>query len=651
MELPLLFQAVSLPRHAGVWQRTPSRHVIPFTNATSCRPDCSIGRRFPYPPPCSRRTRRPFMQAPAFLAPVAVSLSCVGRPRVSWASGSIRQLGAARSRLGSVHWAQSDAPPPPRPRTSSSARDAAMAYEPPTIATLCDVPAAAAHADATAVVVEAAAGGTAKSLSHADLAATVGRLRSSLTAAGVRRGDVVSIVLPNGVDFLAIYLAVAQLGATAAPLNPAYTAEEFEFYLADAESKAVVAPAAAAGALPIHEAASKLGLSTWALTPTSDALEGVAAPSDAPADGGAAEDLARPDDIAMFLHTSGTTSRPKGVPLTQTNLATSLMNIARTYELTAADTVLLVMPLFHVHGLMAAALTTLATGGKVIIPAGGKFSASAFWPTATAHAITWYTAVPTIHQVLLSRAEADFPAPSPPPLRFIRSCSASLAPAVLERLETTFGAPVLEAYAMTEAAHQMTSNPLPVHGPRVPGSVGRGQNVEVAVLDAANELLPPGQVGEVCIRGANVTAGYKNNPEANSVAFGGGWFHTGDQGVLNADGYLTLTGRLKEMINRGGEKISPLEVDAALLAHPQVSEAVAFGVPDEKYGEVVAAAVVLLPGADGVTADDIKTFVRGKLASFKVPQTLFIAETLPRTATGKIQRRIVAQAFASPSAT
>lgn len=524
-----------------------------------------------------------------------------------------------------------------------------MAYEPPTIATLCDVPAAAAHADATAVVAEAAAGGTARSLSHADLAATVGRLRSSLTAAGVRRGDVVSIVLPNGVDFLAIYLAVAQLGATAAPLNPAYTAEEFEFYLADAGAKAVVAPAAAAGALLIHEAASKLGLSTWALTPTSDALEGVAAPADASADGGAAEELARPDDIAMFLHTSGTTSRPKGVPLTQTNLATSLMNIARTYELTSADTVLLVMPLFHVHGLMAAALTTLATGGKMIIPAGGKFSASAFWPTATAHAITWYTAVPTIHQVLLSRAEADFPATSPPPLRFIRSCSASLAPAVLERLETTFGAPVLEAYAMTEAAHQMTSNPLPVRGPRVPGSVGRGQNVEVAILDAANALLPSGQVGEVCIRGANVTAGYKNNPDANAVAFGGGWFHTGDQGVLNADGYLTLTGRLKEMINRGGEKISPLEVDAALLAHPQVSEAVAFGVPDEKYGEVVAAAVVLLPGADGVTADDIKAFVRGKLASFKVPQTLFIAETLPRTATGKIQRRIVAQAFVSPA--
>lgn len=521
-----------------------------------------------------------------------------------------------------------------------------MAYEPPKISTLCDVPAAAAHADAMAVVAEVApGGGAARSLSHADLAAAVGRLRSSLTAAGVRRADVVSIVLPNGVDFLAIYLAVAQLGATAAPLNPAYTAEEFGFYLSDAGAKAVVAPASTAGALPIHEAASKLGLPTWALSPTSDALEGVAAPTDAPA---ADRELARPDDIAMFLHTSGTTSRPKGVPLTQTNLATSIMNIARTYELTSADTVLLVMPLFHVHGLMTAALTTLATGGKVIIPAGGKFSASAFWPTATAHAITWYTAVPTIHQVLLSRAEADFPATSPPPLRFIRSCSASLAPAVLERLETTFGAPVLEAYAMTEAAHQMTSNPLPARGPRVPGSVGPGQNVQVAILDAANEQLPSGQVGEVCIRGANVTAGYKNNPDANAVAFGGGWFHTGDQGVLNADGYLTLTGRLKEMINRGGEKISPLEVDAALLAHPQVSEAVAFGVSDEKYGEVVAAAVVLLPGADGVTADDIKTFVRGKLATFKVPQTLFIAETLPRTATGKIQRRIVAQAFVSP---
>jgi len=520
-----------------------------------------------------------------------------------------------------------------------------MAYTPPPITTLCDVPAAAAHGGATAVVAEAATPDGRRSLTHAELAAVVGRLRGALAAAGVGRGDVVSIVLANGVDFLAVYLAVAQVGATAAPLNPAYTAEEFAFFLTDAGAKGVVAPAAAGGAggrLPIHGAAGELGLPVWTLTPTSDGLEGVAAGD------GAAPGVAAPDNVAMFLHTSGTTSRPKGVPLTHANLATSLMNIARTYELTSADTVLLVMPLFHVHGLMAAALTTLATGGKVVIPAGGKFSASTFWPTATTHAITWYTAVPTIHQVLLARAEADFPASAPPPLRFIRSCSASLAPAVLERLETTFGAPVLEAYAMTEAAHQMTSNPLPAHGPRVPGSVGKGQNVAIAILNGANELVPPGEVGEVCIRGDNVTAGYKNNPEANAAAFAGGWFHTGDQGTLNADGYLTLTGRLKELINRGGEKISPLEVDAALLAHPKVSEAVAFGVPDDKYGEVVAAAVVMVPGAEGVTADDVKTFVRGKLASFKVPQTLFIAETLPRTATGKIQRRIVAKAFVSP---
>jgi len=572
------------------------------------------------------------MHPAAFVGPAAVpSLHAPAAPRVCWAAGSARPAAGVRRRA--------------RPRARPPASTATMAYTPPPITTLCDVPAAAAHGGATAVVAEAATPDGRRSLTHAELAAVVGRLRGALAAAGVGRGDVVSIVLANGVDFLAVYLAVAQVGATAAPLNPAYTAEEFAFFLTDAGAKGVVAPAAAGGAggrLPIHGAAGELGLPVWTLTPTSDGLEGVAAGD------GAAPGVAAPDNVAMFLHTSGTTSRPKGVPLTHANLATSLMNIARTYELTSADTVLLVMPLFHVHGLMAAALTTLATGGKVVIPAGGKFSASTFWPTATTHAITWYTAVPTIHQVLLARAEADFPASAPPPLRFIRSCSASLAPAVLERLETTFGAPVLEAYAMTEAAHQMTSNPLPAHGPRVPGSVGKGQNVAIAILNGANELVPPGEVGEVCIRGDNVTAGYKNNPEANAAAFAGGWFHTGDQGTLNADGYLTLTGRLKELINRGGEKISPLEVDAALLAHPKVSEAVAFGVPDDKYGEVVAAAVVMVPGAEGVTADDVKTFVRGKLASFKVPQTLFIAETLPRTATGKIQRRIVAKAFVSP---
>lgn len=324
--------------------------------------------------------------------------------------------------------------------------------------------------------------------------------------------------------------------------------------------------------------------------------------------------------MALFLHTSGTTSRPKGVPLTQANLAASLANIRGTYEFTPEDVSLLVMPLFHVHGLMAAFLAPLSAGATVVLPAEGRFAAGTFWKDAAAHGVTFYTAVPTIHQILVARAEHDYPADAPPPLRVIRSCSSSLAPATLAALEAKFKAPVLEAYAMTEASHQMTSNPLPKHGAHKPGSVGKAQGaVQVAILDASNAVLPAGEVGEVCIRGPNVTAGYRNNPAANEEAFAGGWFHTGDQGKLDEEGYLRLTGRIKELINRGGEKISPIEVDGALLSHPGVAEAVSFAAPDEKYGESVAAAVVL--NAEGKKIDDvvadIQRHVATKLSKFK----------------------------------
>ena len=268
-----------------------------------------------------------------------------------------------------------------------------------------------------------------------------------------------------------------------------------------------------------------------------------------------------PEDVALFLHTSGTTSRPKGVPLSHGNLVASLHNIRDTYEFSEVDVSLLVMPLFHVHGLMAGLLSPLLAGASVVLPAAGKFSAGTFWKDAADYKVTYYTAVPTMHQILVSRADEDFPKDNPPPIRVIRSCSSSLAPATLFEVEEKFGAPVLEAYAMTEASHQMTSNPLPKHGERKPGTVGKPQGtVQVAILDESCNVLGPGQRGEVCIKGPNVTRGYKNNNKANEEAFAGGWFHTGDQGMLGEDGYLTLTGRIKELINRGGEKISPLEV-------------------------------------------------------------------------------------------
>jgi acyl-CoA synthetase (AMP-forming)/AMP-acid ligase II len=453
-----------------------------------------------------------------------------------------------------------------------------------------------------------------------------------LREGGVQAGEPVAVVLPNSLEFLVAFLATTWARATAAPLNPGYKVEEFRFYLGDAGARAVVV---SPGDHPAREAARQLQIPIWECGLARGQVfvrrqtgEPAPNPDRSPPAAG---------DVALFLHTSGTTSRPKGVPLTHGNLMASIANIAATYQLTPRDRSLIVMPLFHVHGLIGATLSTLHTGGAVVVP--GRFSAGAFWEVASRYDVSWYSAVPTIHQILLARADQDG-APRGR-LRFIRSCSSALAPAVFHQLEDRFGAPVLEAYGMTEAAHQMASNPLPP-GPRKPGSVGKGTGVDIVIRDEQGQSLPAGAQGEVTIRGSNVMRGYLGNPAANESSFSQGYFRTGDQGVLDEEGYLTLTGRLKELINRGGEKISPLEVDAALLEHPAVAEAVSFAAPDAKYGEEVQAAVVLKGEA---TPAEIQAFCLKRLADFKVPKVIHITEAVPRTATGKVQRRHVAAHF------
>lgn len=467
---------------------------------------------------------------------------------------------------------------------------------------------------------------------------TYGRLREqiqavaeALAAAGVNRGDRVGMALPNGLPNIVTFLA-ASVAGTAAPLNPGYKEDEFRFYLGDTNARVLLLPPdgleearAAAGDIPI-------------LTVDMDAagtvsLRGVTArkPVAAPA----------PDDVALILHTSGSTGRPKRVPLSHANLSISAGNVSRSYALSPDDVSLCVMPLFHVHGLVASTLATLATGGTVVVPT--KFNPLSFWQIAKDHGATWYSAVPTIHQLLLARVRKDAPRPAgAEKLRFIRSCSAALTPQVMSDLEAAFGAPVLQAYGMTEAAHQMASNPLPPAA-RVPGSVGRGTDVQISIMDDEGKHLAIGERGEVVIKGPNVVRGYENNPEANAKSFVDGWFRTGDQGTLDERGYLTLTGRLKEMINRGGEKIAPLEIDEVLLAHPKVAEAVSFGVPHKSWGEEVAAAVTLKEDA---TEAELLAYCKERLAEFKRPKQIHITTTIPRTATGKIQRRVVAQAFA-----
>lgn len=479
-------------------------------------------------------------------------------------------------------------------------------------------------------------------LSHLALHARIAHYTAILGALALPPQSKIALILLNSPHFIISFLAITHSNHVAAPLNPAYTDDEFRFYLSDAAIDTILIASHTAPDAPIHHAAAALNIPIHVVPDNLVDPDAPIPPATIPAD---PDHVPIPSSTALFLHTSGTTSRPKGVPLTHKNLATSITNIAQTYQLSPTDSTLLVMPLFHVHGLMAATLATLYTGGCVVLLPGGKFSASKFWPVASVANISWYTAVPTIHQILLARADDDYPGIGAPKLRFIRSCSASLAPVVLQRLEDRFSAPVLEAYAMTEAAHQMTSNPLPTFGVHKPGSVGVAQGgVSVAVLDGENSVVKPGVVGEVCIRGDNVTSGYVNNAEANEAAFAGGWFHTGDQGILDQEGYLSLTGRIKELVNRGGEKISPLEVDAVLLAFSKVQEAVSFAVADEKYGEEVNAAIVWKAGVEG-SVDELETFAKERLAAFKMPKRFFVTQELPRTATGKIQRRIVSKHF------
>ena len=462
----------------------------------------------------------------------------------------------------------------------------------------------------------------------------------------------VALSLVNNLEFTASFLAVTWMRGVAAPLNPSYTVEENKFYLDDMKCAALVVnrgegdkarQAAGDYRIPVLEISWDAQHSSLVLTSQGKALTPKPSPLSP-----------RPTDVCLILHTSGTTSRPKAVPLTHLNLCTSIHNISATYDLTSSDKSLVVMPLFHVHGLIGVLLSTLATGGLCVVPP--RFSATTFWPTFDRYECTWYSAVPTIHQILITQEYNRNPKPpSPvkrrPHHRFIRSCSSALAPATFHQLEALYGVPVVEAYAMTEAAHQMTSNNLPLKGARKAGSVGPGQGVKVAILDDHHRVLPQGQEGEVSIQGGNVTPGYLNNPQANAASFTpNGWFRTGDQGYLDPDGYVFLTGRLKELISRGGEKFSPLEIDQVLLGHPWVAEAIAFGMDDPKYGQEVAAAVVLKGEGKGKGQAEVQAELQKhcatKMAAFKVPKKVYTADTLPRTATGKIQRRHVASAFA-----
>jgi acyl-CoA synthetase (AMP-forming)/AMP-acid ligase II len=485
----------------------------------------------------------------------------------------------------------------------------------------------AAPARATAIILPEAG----IRVTYQSLRDQVGAMADALAGLGVGRGDRVATFLPNGLPGIVSFLA-ASVAGTAAPLNPGYREEEVNFYLEDTAAKVLLCPPD--GAVEARKAAEARGVPVFALEMDASGVVRIAG---APA--GKTASAPSPDDVALVLHTSGSTGRPKRVPILHRNMTASTRNIVAHYALTPTDVALCAMPLFHVHGLVASTLSTLASGGAVVVPS--KFNSLSFWRTVRDTGTTWYSAVPTIHSLLLSRAGSERPAGSEG-LRFIRSCSASLPPEMMAKMEQVFGVPVLEAYGMTEASHQMASNPVPPAA-RKPGSVGPGTGVRISIMDEAGAHLASGDRGEVVIQGPNVVSGYENNPEANAKSFTNGWFRTGDQGFLDAEGYLTLTGRIKELINRGGEKIGPREIDEVLLSHPAVAEAVAFGVPHPTWGEEVAAAVVL---KDQVNEAAILSYCKERLADFKCPKKIYITSAIPRTATGKIQRGAVATALA-----
>ena len=472
------------------------------------------------------------------------------------------------------------------------------------------------------------------SLTYGRLRELTDQLATALAAHGVKPGDRVATVFPNGPEAVLTFLTTSMIGVSC-PLNPGYKEDEFRFYLEDTGARFLLVPpgeaSAARQALPAGARLIEVALDGAGRLEISDHGDIT----------DKSLDLADAGATALVLHTSGTTSRPKRVPLRHRNLLASADNIVRSYELTADDVSLCIMPLFHVHGLVASTLATFASGGTVVVPR--RYSPLGFRPLMEATRPTWFTASPTPLQLILSRIQDKRP-PGCERLRFVRSCSSALAPAQMELMEEVFGVPVLEAYGMTEASHQMASNPLPPDR-RVPGSVGRGTGVEIAILDEAGKELPSGASGEVAVRGPNVIDAYENNPSANASSFTRGWFRTGDLGVLDADGYLRLLSRIKELINRGGEKIAPREIDEVLEAHPAVKEAVSFGVPHPTWGEEVGAAVVL---NEPVTEKELLAFARSRLADFKVPRHLHIVESIPKTPTGKVQRRFVAEQFTKP---
>jgi len=448
-----------------------------------------------------------------------------------------------------------------------------------------------------------------------------------LRSLGVRRGDRVAVVLPNGPEAAVALIAVAA-GAVCVPLNPGFTAEEWRHYFGVLRLSALLTRADIDSAS--REVADTLGIPVIDLLPQpSEGAFGIHSPTKRAIAGG---ELASSTDDAFILLTSGTSSRPKMVPLTHAAVCRSAHNVGATLALAPQDRLLNVLPLFHVHGLVSGLVAALAAGSSVVCTPG--FDPAAFFGWLKEFRPTWYTAVPAIHRAVLSAAGGAKSGAEPSSLRIIRSASSSLGSDVTGELEALFSVPIIDTYGMTEAASQIAANPI---GRRKPGSVGQSAGAEIAIMDREGRRLPPGKRGEIGLRGPTITRGYDNDAVATEAAFRDGWFRTGDLGYLDRDGYLFIVGRIKDIINRGGQKVAPAEVEQVLLGHPEVVDAAAFSVPHKRLGEDVAAAVVLRQGAKA-SARSLRDFARERLARYKVPGLIHLVPEIPKGPAGKINR-------------
>ena len=471
-------------------------------------------------------------------------------------------------------------------------------------------------------------------LSYKDLKLFIDKISKQLAGNGLSNKDRAAIVLPNGPYMASSFLAISSY-MSAAPLNPSYKSEEYEFYLKDLNPKIVLVEKNSEN--PVVAVAKKLKIELCEINPEKDGPSGIFNIYEKESE----YSLPDENDEALVLHTSGTTSRPKIVPLTNKNIFSSAENISKSLNLSKNDHCLNIMPLFHIHGLIAILASSMKAVASVC--ASNGFNAIKFLDMAKSEKITWYSGVPTMHQAILLRARRNLEIAKVLKLRLIRSSSASLPPVVFNDLNDVFSCPVIEAYGMTEATHQMTSNPLPPKQQKA-GFVGLPAGPEVCIMNENGEVLNQGDEGEVCIKGENVTLGYDNNEEANKTSFTNGWFRTGDQGYFDNEGYLKISGRLKEIINKGGEKISPLEVDNVLMDHPLIDQAVCFGYEDKMLGENIASAIIIKSG-ETCSENDVLEYAKEKLAKFKIPKKIFFVEEIPKGATGKLQRNVLAKKF------